>query len=292
MTALTADRDCRRREGLEYKLPAEAGAVGYAGGLAALNASGNVVSGSTATGLQGIGRFQYAFNNSGAAAGAVLAHINTGIFNFNNAASSPDLITAAMTGQIAWIVDDNTVAATNGGGTRSPAGVIDGVDSLGVWIRMGTQALLTPAGSLVAANNLSDLANRATARANLDLSNVIMGDPVPGTVGAEASKIINVPIQLKTPEGANLAIPGAIRGYLATASNGTTLTALTITGVAIGTNGLLFGVTDSNRAFLLVSNTSGQIDVNINVASGTGTCYLVLIEPTGKLVSSTAVTFT
>ena len=33
------------------------------------------------------------------------------------------------------MVDDQTVAKTNGGNTRSPAGIIDSVDADGVWIR-------------------------------------------------------------------------------------------------------------------------------------------------------------
>ena len=50
-----------------------------------------------------------------------------------NLAGDPCLVTDI--GAKCWIVDDQTVAKTNGTGTRSPAGIIEDVDANGVWVR-------------------------------------------------------------------------------------------------------------------------------------------------------------
>jgi len=45
-------------------------------------------------------------------------------------------IAAANRGSVCFIVDDQTVALTDGGGTRSTAGIIEDVDSRGVWVKI------------------------------------------------------------------------------------------------------------------------------------------------------------
>ena len=57
----------------------------------------------------------------------------TGKIGANSA--STDQITLADLGAAVFIVDDQTVAKTNGGGTRSQAGYVVDVDATGVWIR-------------------------------------------------------------------------------------------------------------------------------------------------------------
>jgi hypothetical protein len=231
---------------------------------------------------------QYADNTAGGN-GDLTVEVHPGVFAWDNSASS-DEITLAEIGDVCYLVDDHTVAKTSAGGTRSPAGIVDEVDSYGVWVRTGTQALTAPAGALLATDNLGAVSSPSTARANLGLGSVIMGEPVPGSVGAETSNTINVPVQLKDPAGANLAVRGAVRAYLASANTGAALTGLTIASVAIGTNGLILAVGDSNKSFELVSDASGRVDVTVG-CTGTGTCYLIIVEPTGKLVSSAAITF-
>ena len=50
--------------------------------------------------------------------------------------SAGDLITIADIGKACFIVDDQTVAKTDGTGTRSRAGIVDGIEaSGGVWVR-------------------------------------------------------------------------------------------------------------------------------------------------------------
>lgn len=83
----------------------------------------------------GAGRADIAADNTGGAAGAIRVDWRRGVFRFNNSAAA-DLIGLADIGKPCFIVDDNTVAKSNGGATRSAAGVVDDVDTDGVWVRL------------------------------------------------------------------------------------------------------------------------------------------------------------
>ena len=73
-------------------------------------------------------------DNTGAA-GAASVEYRIGLFLFANS-SAGDLITIADIGKACFIVDDQTVAKTDGTGTRSRAGIVDGIEaSGGVWVR-------------------------------------------------------------------------------------------------------------------------------------------------------------
>jgi hypothetical protein len=73
-------------------------------------------------------------DNSAGADGAAVVLVRRGkVFKFANAAADP--VTQASFGRLAYIVDDQTVAATNGTNTRSAAGIVLGVDADGVWIQ-------------------------------------------------------------------------------------------------------------------------------------------------------------
>jgi hypothetical protein len=111
----------------------------YAGAIVMRNAAGFLTKGQAATGLVGVGRADERVAG-GAAAGDVKLRYRAGIFRYLNSAAG-DLITAADIGKPAYAVDDQTVAKTNGTNTRSPAGIIDDVDSQGVWVRFD-EALL------------------------------------------------------------------------------------------------------------------------------------------------------
>ena len=58
-----------------------------------------------------------------------------GCFRFANSVAA-DLIALADIGADCFIVDDQTVAKTNGGATRSIAGKIRDVDADGVWVQI------------------------------------------------------------------------------------------------------------------------------------------------------------
>lgn len=136
MAALTADRATAKRPGVNASYDVAAAVICRAGGIAVLDASGNVKPGVAATGLTCVGMFTGMVDNSAGAAAAVQAQVERGVFRFGNSAAA-DAITKANIGATCYIVDDQTVALTNGTNTRSAAGVIVDVDSAGVWVRMG-----------------------------------------------------------------------------------------------------------------------------------------------------------
>ena len=129
---LSKERDTRRRDGRDISLKAAAGKVYYAGALAALDANGRATPGATATTLLGLGRVSDTVDNSGGLDDAVQVPIERGVFRFVNAAADP--IALADIGSACYIVDDETVAKTNGGTTRSVAGKVFDVDAQGVWV--------------------------------------------------------------------------------------------------------------------------------------------------------------
>lgn len=133
--ALSKDRNTKRRDGVQFSDPVAAGAVIYAGALVVIDAAGNAAPGSTATGLRARGVAQEQVDNSGGLAGAVKVESRRGVFAFGNSAAA-DAITRADIGNVAYIVDDQTVAKTDGTGTRSAAGTIRDLDDAGVWVEI------------------------------------------------------------------------------------------------------------------------------------------------------------
>lgn len=132
MAALTADRNTpQRTPGMESH-PVKGATTIYAGGIVCLDATGRAVPGSTAVGLIARGRAEENVVNSGAD-GDEQVKVRQGLFRWNNSAAG-DLITRAEIGDPAYIVDDQTVAKTNGTNTRSAAGTIRDVDAQGVWV--------------------------------------------------------------------------------------------------------------------------------------------------------------
>ena len=139
MTALSAARSTLRTEpDAAARLPMAAAMLIYQGALVALNATGFASKGVTATTLKQFGRAEATVDNSAGAAGAKEIDVRPGIFRWANSAAA-DLITTAEIGTDCFIVDDQTVAKTNGTSTRSRAGKVVGVDSSGVLVQMGPQ---------------------------------------------------------------------------------------------------------------------------------------------------------
>ncbi len=134
MTALTAPRRTDERSG-NYREPGMKAATKiWQGSMAALDATGFVVPASTSTTLKVIGRAEDTVDNTAGISGAVNARVKAGIFRFANSAAG-DLIAITDINADCYAVDDQTVAKTNGGATRSKAGTIFDVDALGVWVK-------------------------------------------------------------------------------------------------------------------------------------------------------------
>lgn len=132
--ALTQDRNTPEKDGVLRVFPVAAATTIYAGALVALGL-GFAMPGATALGLVSVGRAQEAADNANGQDGDALIVVKRGVFRFGNSAAA-DLITLAEVGSACYIVDDETVAKTNGAGTRSAAGTVEDVDAAGVWVRI------------------------------------------------------------------------------------------------------------------------------------------------------------
>ncbi|KEH07073.1 hypothetical protein GY14_30200 [Delftia tsuruhatensis] len=133
MTALTQDRNTLSRNGEQAEPPVAANARIFAGALVAINAAGLAVPGSTALGLKGAGVAERRADNTGGTSGAIRVRLSRRPAQFANSAAA-DAITLADLGADCFIVDDQTVAKTDGTGTRSRAGRVYDVDADGVWV--------------------------------------------------------------------------------------------------------------------------------------------------------------
>ena len=134
MAALSADRNTPARSGDLREPPVKAGAILYAGGMAAIDATGLAVPAAAVAAHRIIGRTNQRADNTGGVDGAIRARVDRGIFRFANSASA-DAIGLKDVGQPCYAVDDQTVALTNGSGARPVAGTIFDVDAQGVWVK-------------------------------------------------------------------------------------------------------------------------------------------------------------
>lgn len=133
MPPLAADRNTPMKDGGLIGVSVAANAKIYAGAIVVANANGYATPGSTATTLTYLGRAESFVDNTGGADGAKTVQVRRKMaFRFANAAA--DLVTQAEFGKTCYIVDDLTVAKTNGGNTRSAAGKVVGVEADGVWV--------------------------------------------------------------------------------------------------------------------------------------------------------------
>jgi hypothetical protein len=131
MAALSANRNTPALAlGLEFVFAPASGVTIYRGALVMLDSSGDAKPGAAATSQTAAGRAE-----TSTAEDATAVTVRRGIFLFGNSASS-DAITKAEWGKTVYIVDDQTVAKTNGSSTRSAAGICRGVTAAGVWVEM------------------------------------------------------------------------------------------------------------------------------------------------------------
>lgn len=134
--ALAADRNTPMKDGMLISVPVVASTKIYAGSLVAASAAGHATPGAVATTLTALGRAEeFCDNSAGAAAAKSVLIRRRAAFKFKNHAA--DLVVQADLGKSCYIVDDETVAKTNGTNTRSIAGIVIGVESDGVWVWIG-----------------------------------------------------------------------------------------------------------------------------------------------------------
>jgi hypothetical protein len=130
MTALSADRNTPKRDGKQFKYPVLAATKIYAGSIVVLDTNGWAKPGVTATGLICVGVAQETVDNTSGASGDLYVLVEQGVFRLANGES----VTKTAIGDLAYITDDQTVAAVSTG--KSVAGYFVDVDTLGVWVKI------------------------------------------------------------------------------------------------------------------------------------------------------------
>lgn len=140
MTALAQERSSVPRYGAggypnQFYAPQKTNTKVWMGALVVLNA-GYAAPGTTGLNLIALGVAKQTYDNLGGLDGAKDVVVDAGVFPFANS-SAGDLITQADAGKDCYIVDDQTVAKTDGTGTRSRAGKIVRIDASGVWVLIG-----------------------------------------------------------------------------------------------------------------------------------------------------------
>jgi hypothetical protein len=196
MAALTTERNTpKRNDGVlpeQYSLPIAASTKPYQGGITCINSAGYAVPGSATVGLRAVGKCRKTVDNSAGAAGDLNVDVESGVFRFANSTST-DAISQADALNNCWIVDDQTVARTSNGGTRSVAGRVIQVDADGVWVEIGLAADRTVVDIMgVAAADLSSLQNTfvkmtssgvaAAAAAGESCIGVLINAPLAGAI--------------------------------------------------------------------------------------------------------------
>jgi hypothetical protein len=130
MAALSFTKTIRASEPIRFTDPVKAGVKLYRGAIAVLD-GGFLAPGRTALNLVPRGIVQASVDNSTGGNGAITGEtLKNRAFWVGNDGS----ITRTHIGAQAYIVDDQTVAATDGAGTRSALGIIHDIDPSGVLV--------------------------------------------------------------------------------------------------------------------------------------------------------------
>lgn len=263
MTALATARDTVRQG--EHALtdydnyPIAAATKVYAGGLGAvlngyLQPAGN--------GGVIVGRITKTVDNTSGSAGALNVDVERGTFPWANS-SGADLIAQANVLQLAYAVDDQTAALTDGGGTRSPIGPIKSVDSTGVYIETAGIRVAETTPKLVIPFYL-DLAS-------ITASGQAVGSFVPGFAGRILKTLFIVDKPATTaaksitlqPRIATVAVTG---GLVSLTSANSTPKGAVIAGSAV----------TALNVFTAAQAIDVQAAVTAAFAEGSGTLYLYL----------------
>jgi hypothetical protein len=136
MTALAANVDTPALAGNDPvdKFTAINADIIYAGGIQAIDYTGEIQPASDTLGLRVIGRAPLKVDNT---SDGQKSAAERGIFRFANDTTSP--VTRSMIGQPCYVVDDQTVGGNST--YRVAAGLVHDVDANGVWVNMTPIAL-------------------------------------------------------------------------------------------------------------------------------------------------------
>lgn len=143
MAALTAQRKIENLNSgllLPFDYPTKATKVFYKGALTALDATGylvpaGAVAGQRTAGVVDTGQAEKV-DTTGQSDGDTSLKVQAGIFAFKNATAG-DALTQAQVGKDVFVLDDQTVAKTDGGGARPVAGQLVKFETGKMWVAVG-----------------------------------------------------------------------------------------------------------------------------------------------------------
>ena len=214
MSAATQAVDTRELLGDILEIGVAASTTIYAGTLVAVNASGYAVPASASSALTILGRAESTVTNTAAAgfgsAGALRVRIREGVFLLTCSGAG-----ISSVGKMAYVVDDNTVALTDGSGARPAAGMIVAYDadtsspSYGkVAVEIGRPSL-SDAGSVP--GTVLDLSVDGVVTANVaDLAAFAVGTNTDGLTHVEGNVVALVAQSTASQNG--LYLVGAVSG--------------------------------------------------------------------------------
>lgn len=140
MTALANSRDLSKYAGKSLpdigEGPVAASVTIYKGAILVRNSSGYIKPGTTATGEIAIGVACEDVVNSGSA-GAKRVTYERGVFPFANSSAGDLIADPTDCDKTVYIVDDQTVAKTDGSSSRSAAGKVERIEGGLVFVRIG-----------------------------------------------------------------------------------------------------------------------------------------------------------
>jgi hypothetical protein len=133
MTALTANRYTKFRDGLITAHPVKANARIYKGGLVCADATGYALPGADVAGQVFLGVALEECDNTGGADGARSVRVQAhGVFCFAKTGS----IAQAQVGAALYIYDDQTVALAATTANDIACGRVEALDGSDVWVRL------------------------------------------------------------------------------------------------------------------------------------------------------------
>lgn len=174
MAALTQDRNTPMKNTDLISVPMKAGVKIFAGSIVVADVTGYAKPGSADPKLIYLGRADEYMDNTAGVNGAVSVLVRrNAAFKFENSAADP--VTIASIGRDCYILDDQTVARTNGAGAAlSPAGIVLGVDVDGVWVGGEVYEPTLASATL----DFASIAAGATAGLTIALAGALVNDPV------------------------------------------------------------------------------------------------------------------
>lgn len=130
MAKLTAPRDTVKLNDNKLRVPGVAAGVHiFQGSLVGAIGGFAVPAGPDAEVI--LGRAEYGADNRAGAAGDISVEVMRGVYAWENDAAAP--VTEALLGKPVFALDDQTVSASDGAGTRPEAGTLYQIDGDGIW---------------------------------------------------------------------------------------------------------------------------------------------------------------